>query len=81
MKIMTNILTETLEEVYEDAESKMTGGYGPDLKLLISSILENCECDEPNVDIAVQMEGLIDDLGVLKTALSEAVAAKLGFKP
>lgn len=78
---MTNILTETLEEIYEDAENKMTGGYGPDLKLLISSILESCECDEPNVDIAVQMEGLRDDLGVLQTMLSEAVAAKLAFKP
>jgi hypothetical protein len=77
---MTNILTETLDEVYVDAEANMTGGYGPELKMLISSILENCECDEPTIDIATQLESFAEDLQVLQAKLTEAVAAKPALK-
>jgi hypothetical protein len=78
---MSNILVESLDEVYETAESEMAGGGGEKLKALISGMLDSCEAEDPQTDIAFQFEHLIDDIGVVQRMLTEAVAAKLAAKP
>lgn len=77
---MSDILVETLDEIFEDAESKMAGGYSG-LKEMVKDILESCEADDPQTDIAFQFEHLAADLDVLQKTLSDAVAAKLAAKP
>lgn len=72
-----NVLTETLDEIYEGVE--MTGGY-PLLKDMLSSILSDCECDNPVVDVQVQLETMIEDLELLKDKLIASVSAKMGPK-
>lgn len=72
--VYSNILTETLEEVYDSVE--MQGDY-PGMKALISDILADCECDAPTVDVQVQLEGMVNDIELLKDKLIAAVAAKL----
>lgn len=78
---MSNILVETLEEIYEEAENEMAGGYGEGLKNLVKEILDSCEAEDPQTDIAFQFEHLSDDLDVLKKKLSDAISAKLSAKP
>ncbi len=76
--ISANILTETLDEVYDKVD--MQGSYDG-LKTMISSILADCECAVPTVDIQVQLEGMIADIGRLKDDLIAAVAAKMESTP
>jgi hypothetical protein len=78
---MSNILVETLEEVHQEAANEMAGGYGDKLKNLVSEILDSCEAEDPQTDIAFQFEHLAMDLKLLQTKLSEAIAVKLAAKP
>lgn len=78
---MSNLLTETLEEIYEDVAREMQGGYGDKLKTLISGMLESCEADSPIADIQSQLEPLTQDIYLLQSRLQAAIVSKLSMKP
>ena len=77
---MSNIIVETVDEIFEEAENQMAGGYNG-LKEMVKNIFDSCEADDPQTDIAFQFENLVADLEILQKTLSDAIAAKLAAKP
>src|SRR5690606_13082663 len=74
---MPNILEEALDEIYPEFQNQAQGGYGENLKDLISGMLESCEADMPLIDIEAQFTGLLSDLETLQDMLKERVADKI----